>query len=225
MSDTQTIARWEVLHSQVGSVLRYPSESVIRWLHRRFPITTPSMLLDIGTGAGRHALLMTRSGHCVYAVDTALNGISELVRWAAAEGVTVNASVASADALPFPDNSMDGVLSYGVMYYMPWTGMQAAVTEIRRVLKPGGSAFVQLRSDADSRAQTGEHLDERHIRVTLPTINVPWRVEEGMIQTLVGRKDIKLLFSDFAVCQIDRVTVTRESGRFIDDDWIIELER
>lgn len=46
----------------------------------------------------------------------------------------------SADRLPFPDASFDGVVSTSVFHYIPEP--EAALAEWRRVLRPGGSVVV-----------------------------------------------------------------------------------
>ena len=48
--------------------------------------------------------------------------------------------VSSATHLPFPDNSFDGVWSIWVLEHLEYP--EAMLDEIRRVLKPGGSAFL-----------------------------------------------------------------------------------
>lgn len=50
--------------------------------------------------------------------------------------------VADAEHLPFPDATFDIVYSYGVLHHSPDT--RAAVKEVHRVLKPGGTAIVMV---------------------------------------------------------------------------------
>ncbi len=56
-------------------------------------------------------------------------------------------------ALPLADNSVDGVICRSVLEHVerPWDAMR----EIRRVLKPGGLAFVQVPSIFPYHARTG----------------------------------------------------------------------
>jgi ubiquinone/menaquinone biosynthesis C-methylase UbiE len=49
---------------------------------------------------------------------------------------------ADAEQLPFPDNSFDVVYSWGVLQHTPNT--PRAITEVYRVLRPGGSAHVMI---------------------------------------------------------------------------------
>lgn len=55
---------------------------------------------------------------------------------------TVSLFHADAERLPFADGSFDAVVSFGVLHHTPDT--DGAVQEVRRVLKPGGTATVML---------------------------------------------------------------------------------
>jgi SAM-dependent methyltransferase len=62
--------------------------------------------------------------------------------------------------VPFADASFDFVLCWGVLHYLVAETVPDALSEILRVLKPGGRVFLTLRSDADThlrrQLQTGD---------------------------------------------------------------------
>jgi ubiquinone/menaquinone biosynthesis C-methylase UbiE len=95
-------------------------------------------ILDAGCGYCYHTLRLARSGALITAVD-----FSDVALAAARETIT-NAGIAEkvelkqADltALPFADNSFEFVVSWGVIMHVP--EMEKALTELTRVLKPGG---------------------------------------------------------------------------------------
>lgn len=96
-------------------------------------------VLDLGAGVGRHALALARRGFAVAALDAAPEGIAEINRIAAAEGLTVDARIGMMTELPFADGAFDHVLSWNVIYHGDEEVLRAAVAEIARVLKPGGT--------------------------------------------------------------------------------------
>jgi len=55
-------------------------------------------------------------------------------------GCPLEARVADAEALPYPDGSFDLVVGHAVLHHLPDPG--AALAEIRRVLAPGGAVFL-----------------------------------------------------------------------------------
>lgn len=94
--------------------------------------------LDLGCGVGRHAMHFARLGFETYAMDMAEAGVSEVRAAAADAGLKIATEVAPMTALPFPDGHFDYVLSFNVIYHGDLPIVQQAVSEIRRVLKPGG---------------------------------------------------------------------------------------
>jgi SAM-dependent methyltransferase len=52
--------------------------------------------------------------------------------------------VADARRLPFPDESFDVVFSYSVLQHLRKEDVLAALREVRRVLKPGGRALIEM---------------------------------------------------------------------------------
>jgi SAM-dependent methyltransferase len=61
----------------------------------------------------------------------------------------VTGQVADASALPFPDASFDAVLASHMLYHLP--NPRNGVTEIARVLRPGGTAIVATNGMANMR--------------------------------------------------------------------------
>ena len=62
----------------------------------------------------------------------------------------VQVMVAEAETLPFPDGAFDKVLCVHVVYF--WADLNVALTEIARVLKPGGRLALLFRTSADTSA-------------------------------------------------------------------------
>ncbi len=103
------------------------------------------LVLDAGAGFGRHAFALARQGANVVALDYA-NGEVEGTRatFAAmaeageiAETRFVGGLRGDATRLPFADNSFDRVITSEVLEHIE--ADTAAITELARVLKPGGT--------------------------------------------------------------------------------------
>jgi SAM-dependent methyltransferase len=97
-------------------------------------------VLDIGSGAGTDSLVaaqMVGSEGSVVGIDMTLEMLAKARAAAAAMGAeTVEFKEAEAEALPFPDESFDVVISNGVIDLIP--DKDAVYSEIYRVLVPGG---------------------------------------------------------------------------------------
>lgn len=97
-------------------------------------------VLDVGCGQGIDLVNYARSGARATGVDLTPRHV-ELAR-AHLEALGLEGTVVQGDAeaLPFADASFDRVSSNGVLHHTP--GMDRAMAEIARVLRPGGRATV-----------------------------------------------------------------------------------
>ena len=108
----------------------------------RFSDFSGKSVLEVGCGAGIDSAEFIRNGANVVSTDLTRTG-AELTRGLLIES-TMPDRVMQADAkfLPFKDKTFDCVYSFGVLHHFP--GIEDAVAEIHRVLKPGGKAMVML---------------------------------------------------------------------------------
>jgi SAM-dependent methyltransferase len=113
---------------------------------RRLAADGVRRILDLGCGVGRHALLLARAGFEVTACDPAPTGLRIARDAALAEGLDVRVHAARAAALPYGDAAFDHVLAFNVLPYDTPEGLRAAIGEIARVLRPGGSVLATMRS-------------------------------------------------------------------------------
>jgi ubiquinone/menaquinone biosynthesis C-methylase UbiE len=101
-------------------------------------------ILEIGPGAGYYSLDVASRllpGGRLDVLDVQPDMLDGLMRRAAADNVeNIIPIQGDAQALPFPDDSFDGVFLIAVLGEVPAPG--AALREIRRVLKPGGRLVV-----------------------------------------------------------------------------------
>jgi SAM-dependent methyltransferase len=93
--------------------------------------------VDLGCGLGRQSRALRQRGYRVIGLDPAHG----LLRHARAEGTP--AAAGSALALPFADESVDFVVTVGVLHHLGGSNAQAAACrEVARVLRPGGVFIV-----------------------------------------------------------------------------------
>jgi ubiquinone/menaquinone biosynthesis C-methylase UbiE len=108
--------------------------------HARRP---PAAVLDVGGAAGAYALWLAEGGYTVHLVDPVPRLVAEAQRRSAARPRQLaSCRVGEARALDFPDQSADIVLLLGPLYHLTEAADRAhALSEARRVLKPGGQLF------------------------------------------------------------------------------------
>jgi len=107
-----------------------------------FPSFAGLRVLEIGPGLGTDHLQIARAGARTYATDLTVAHLQFTRRRFALEGLVTRLTRGDAERLPFADASFDAVYSFGVLHHTPDT--QAAIDEVRRVLRPSGFAVVGL---------------------------------------------------------------------------------
>ena len=124
-------------------------------------------VLDIGGGPGRYAIWLAKRGHHVTLADLSPELLSiarTKIGQAGADAMVEEVVEADArDLSHWADNSFDAVLSLGPFYHLPDPNdRHRAVSELRRVLRVGGPAFVALVPRYAFLRRTLAMPDERH---------------------------------------------------------------
>ena len=99
-------------------------------------------VLEIGVGLGADHQRFAQAGADLFGIDLTERAVEHTRRRLAASGLTSTISVGDAERLDFSDNFFDRVYSWGVLHHSPDTAK--AVSEVHRVLKPGGRARIMI---------------------------------------------------------------------------------
>ena len=99
-------------------------------------------VLEIGCGLGTDGAQFAKAGADYTGVDLTEASIELARKRFELFGLKGEFRVADAEKLDFADESFDLVYSHGVLHHTP--DIDAAISEIHRVLKPGGQARIML---------------------------------------------------------------------------------
>jgi ubiquinone/menaquinone biosynthesis C-methylase UbiE len=131
------------LHAVYAAGRQMPPEALHTWMEafaRHLPETRPLVWLDLGSGTGRMTpALASAFGGPAHGVEPSDRMRAQALAHAGHPAVTYAAG--SAEHIPLPDASCDAALLFFVWHHV--VGREAAVRELRRVVKPGGTLFVQ----------------------------------------------------------------------------------
>lgn len=122
----------------VGKLSEYPIP------HLRLPPGENRLFLEVGCNWGRWCIAAARAGYRPVGIDPSLKSIRAANRVARQLGIKASYVVADGRFLPFRDQSFDQVFSYSVLQHLSRENARATLSEIRRALRCGGSALVQM---------------------------------------------------------------------------------
>ena len=191
------MADWDDLFTEDAHIIRDADISVIRFA-RIIGDQGAKLVLDWGSGAGRHAFYLARLGFDVTAMDPSPTGIAEARRWLASEGLEATLRVAKPGRIPAPDSSFDAVLSLYAIEHGTREKVAESVTEIHRVLKPGGLALITFSSGEDSMKQYSR-------RVAPGTYAPRQGPEAGIPHYLTTREDIDDFFANYYILELSHI--------------------
>jgi ubiquinone/menaquinone biosynthesis C-methylase UbiE len=146
-------------------------------------------LLEVGCGMGYDSLEFIRRGVHVTAVDLTPNAVEFAKRHFEVVGAQADeVKIGNALALPFEDESFDAVWSNGVLHATGDT--QKAISEVKRVLKPGGRAIISH----FYRKPSWMHLVHR-----LGRENIEYKDEDPPVNEFYTEAEIEAMFEGFEI--------------------------
>lgn len=107
-----------------------------------FPSYQGKALLEVGCGVGIDLVRFARAGAIATGIDLSVTAIDLARKNMKHNSLTANLEVMNGESMQFPDNSFDVVYAHGVLQYTADTNEM--ISEIHRVLKPGGEAIVMV---------------------------------------------------------------------------------
>jgi len=162
-----------------------------RWSKKRF-----KKILDLGCGIGRHSILFASNDFEVDAFDLSEEGIKKIEKLASQENLPIKINVGDMLSLPYKNNSFDCLIGYHVVYHADDNGIRKAISEIKRVLKKDGEAYITFNSQNST---SFKDSDNKHI--TQNTIIKEKGHEAGIPHFYSTKNDVENLLKDFKVVE------------------------
>lgn len=122
----------------VGKINAYPIPEL------RLPNGNGEVFLDIGCNWGRWCIAAARKGYSAIGIDPSLGAIITARRVAEQLKLPNRYIVADARNLPFNDETINVIFSYSVLQHFAKANVKKSLSDIGRVLRPGGISFIQM---------------------------------------------------------------------------------
>jgi SAM-dependent methyltransferase/uncharacterized protein YbaR (Trm112 family) len=122
----------------LGKLTEYPIPDV------RLPRGNGQLLLEIGCNWGRWCIAAARAGYRPVGIDPSLKGVLAARRVTQQLGIDACFAVADGRYLPFRAGTFDQVFSYSVLQHLSKQDVCEILTDVTRVLRPGGRSLIQM---------------------------------------------------------------------------------
>ncbi|RLD21326.1 MAG: class I SAM-dependent methyltransferase [Bacteroidetes bacterium] len=146
-------------------------------------------VLDAGSGGGRNSTWLLNNGYDVVCIDRDATTVDALKAYWTTQN-TINTDerflVGELDALPFSDNDFDHIICSAVLHFAEnHAHFEAMISELVRVLKPGGTLFIRMTSDVGIES-----------KITMSETGVV-RIPDGSDRYLITRESLNDLLTKY----------------------------
>ena len=214
--------KWDNNHKNPALRTEYPNELVVSFMNSYFPRELSSRkkisILDIGCGSGRHVKLFAENRFRVFGIDFSKSAIFNTKNLLRKNNLRAELKCSSMHNLPFKDNYFDGVLSFGVFYYSDSKGMKKSIKEMYRVLKKGGTGFINIRSTNDYRYGKGKKIENNTYILNIKDTN-----ELDLKIHFLNRNQLRNYFKQFKKIEIEKNEFSYKNVRMLNSDWLVRV--
>lgn len=182
---------WEEVYKKEGRFFENPHHA-IKDLMIIFKERGVKRILDLGSGSGRHTVLIAENGFEVYALDLSLTGVEITQQMLKERKLKAQLKVGNIyERLPYHDDFFDAIISVQTLHHNTLEKINELVDEIERILVKGGYIFVTV--PAKMNQATNFKMVEEGTYIPLDGR------EKGLLHHFFSREEIVKVFSNFNI--------------------------
>jgi SAM-dependent methyltransferase len=215
---------WEKIFQQRDAWGNYPPEELVRFIAQRYfrvPDRRQVRIMEVGCGpGGGPSWFIAREGFSFTGVDGSETAIGKARQRFSVENLTGEFHVGSLDKLPWGDETFDCIVDVACLQCNNEAGTERIVSEIRRLLKPGGNHFSLTARAGTWGDRTGERIDSTSFR------NVTEGPFAGMgVMRFATRESIEEMYAAFSTVTLEYSLRSLENGTRELGNWVVSCRK
>lgn len=204
--------QWDLFYNQKKNAFASPI-APLELLKKRLKRAIGVKVLDLGCGVGFHAIDLARSGYSVTGLDFSSAAIKLAVNNAKAAKAVINFMISSIkQKLPFKKSLFDGVICFRVLNHGTKNEIGFVVSEIYRILKPGGYVVISAQKLFGRKTKIGvTSYNGLPVEIIAPYTYIPRESKEkGITHYSFTKQSLKKFFKNFQIEQLQSMKGDRQ---------------
>lgn len=203
---------------------KYPPEELIRFVARSYyaaPDRAQVRILEVGCGTGANIWYLSREGFSAYGIDGSSIAIEKARQRLKEESLAASLKVGDATALKkyFP-LEFDAVIDIACLYSNESNDVEAILSQISQVLKPGGRFFGMMVAKGSWGDGTGREIEPN----TFTDITEGPYAGKGKAH-FFSEEEIRRFLRHFSKVQIETTERSMENRKRRIAHWVVEGTR
>jgi SAM-dependent methyltransferase len=177
-------------------------------------------VVELGCGKAEQTLRLARAFPSATLLAFEVDAIQHALNIASVPPSNVEFHYGGAEDIALDDAAVDVVLMFKSLHHVPLAKLDHALAEIRRILKPGGLAYISEPVFAGALNEINRIFHDEE-RVRLAAFAALQRAVEAGVLELVAERFIRIerAFSDFADFERKVLNVTYNDNRLTPDQY------
>jgi SAM-dependent methyltransferase len=170
--------------------LKFPDEYVVRFFFKERLHQKPGRVLELGCGNGNNLMLFYQYGWETTGIDIDTNSLADAKQnfKLVDDGANGKYKFLQHDlsrGIPEMKALYDVILMPSVLYYIPRESMKKCLTGVRKLLKPGGSFYLRMRTLGDYRFGKGNQVERNGF-----VLDIAETGEKGLLNVFYDEPEI-----------------------------------
>jgi len=189
------MAEWDELFRRGFFPLEEPQQQVVK-LSELLRSRKMRRICDMGCGPGRNLVFLAKQGFEVYGIDISENALERARKRANELRLNVQLKKADMTSVPFPDSFFDAVMCVYAIYHNTLDGMRRTISEVRRILTPGGLVLVTFQTKRSHKYRLGKEIEADTFIQDQPP-------EVGILHHFSDEQEVRRLMQDFEILSLE----------------------